>query len=310
VAEELTKRRPTRVVTSDISVAARLARIWRERELLVFMVGRDLSVKYKGSALGFAWSLLNPALTVTVYYFVFQIALGNTMPGYAIYIMCGLVTWNFFQNSVLGACGSVVANSGLVKKVSFSREILALTSMGTAAVYWFFQTIILVGALILYHYKPQFPYAYLIPLGLVALVLFTAALSIFFAAVNVYFRDMQHILEVLLMAWFWGNPIVYTWFTIRPKLADHHLTWLYLANPIAPVVLLMQRALYGNPVSGKGASLTAKVKPPPPGVHYVAHFPALWYAEVFGVIIVVSAILLALALKLFGKLEGNFAEEL
>ncbi len=301
---------PVRVLSPEVSVAARLVRIWKERELLFFMVGRDLTVKYKNSILGFAWSLLNPALTVIIYDFVFQVALHNGMPDYAIYIMCGLVAWNFFFNSVLTACGSVVNNGGLIKKVSFSREILALSSMGTAAVFWFFQMIILVLALVIFHFTPQTPYLYVVPLALLALVLLTGALSIFFSAVNVYFRDMQHILEVLLMALFWASPVVYTWITVKKSLVHHHLTWIYLADPITPIILLMQRAFYGNPASGKATTPSIKVANLPTGTHYVADFSSIWYIKYFIAVICVSVVLIILALKLFGRLEGNFAEEL
>ncbi len=302
--------KPVRILTPEVSVISRLQRMWAERELLVFMVSRDLSVKYKGSALGFAWSFLNPALTLAIYDFVFSVALHNPVPDFAIYLMCGLVIWNFFFNSVLTACASVVNNSGLIKKVSFSREILVLSSMGTAAVFFFFQAIILTVVLALFHLVPQTPYVYLVPLALVVLIIFTSTLSIFFSAVNVYFRDTYHILEVLLMAWFWATPTVYTWQVASSGLTHHHLTWIYLADPIAPIILLMQRAFYGNPLAGVARTAGMKVPPPAPHTHYLANFDLSWYLKDFGIVILVSSILFVLSLKLFGKLEGNFAEEL
>ena len=310
IERERAAARATRVVAANIGVWARIARMWRERQLLVFMVSRDLKVKYKNSALGMIWSLLNPALVVTVYTLVFGVALKNGIPKFAIFLMAGLIFWNFFSSSVSGGCSAVVGNGHLVKKVSFSREILALAAMGTSAMLWFFQVVIFAGALVLFHLVPATPYVYLLPIALLALVTFSAALAIFFSAVNVYFRDVQHLLEVALFAWFFGNPIVYPWSTVAPKLANHHLTWLYLLNPIAPIVMYMQRTFYGNPLSVPATTPNSRVPPPAVHTHFVAQFGPMWYVEVFGVIIAVSFILFLLALKLFGRLEGNFAEEL
>jgi ABC-2 type transport system permease protein len=318
IAEGSSKRAPseragTRVLSADTGVLERLARIWQDRQLLVFLVGRDLKVKYKNSFLGFAWSLLNPALTVLVYYFVFSVALHSGVPDFAIWLMCGLVVWNFFAGSVAGGCGSMVGAGHLIKQVSFSREILALSALGTSAVYFCFQACILIVGLALVRFAPAMPYIFLVPLALIATVVFAAALAVFFSAVNVYFRDMQHLLEVILMAWFWGTPIVYTWGgsgnSFAHGLATHHLTWLYLANPMAPVVLLMQRALYGLRVAGT-QSFQSKVPAPLAGHSFVAGFGPLWYLEVLLSIILASTVLFLLALKLFGRLEGNFAEEL
>src|SRR5215469_386157 len=125
----ITRRRvntPTRVVSSGTSVWRRLPDLWRHRELLLSLIGKELKVKYKDSVLGFVWSMLNPALYLAVFFFVFQIALRNTIPYFAIFLLCGLLVWNFFQTAVMGATVSVVGGAGLIKKVSFPREMLAL----------------------------------------------------------------------------------------------------------------------------------------------------------------------------------------
>ena len=88
---------------------------------------------------------------------------------------------------------------------------------------------------------------WLLPLAFIALLVFTSAVSIFLSAVNVYLRDTQHLTEVALMAWFWLTPIVYPFGQIAPdQLAKHHLTWLYLANPITPIAMTFQRVIYNQ----------------------------------------------------------------
>ena len=152
-----------------------------------------------------------------------------------------------------------------------------------------------------------------LPLALLALLVFTGALSVFLSAVNVYLRDTQHLTEVLLMAWFWGTSIVYTYGQIF--LSGHNkghpsLNWLqyvYLLNPITPIVMTFQRAIYGQTQYTYTAP-GANQKP------IVYHVLPTWgvgtYVGLMGIVLAVSAGLFLVALVIFGRLEGNFAEEL
>src|SRR3954471_19459855 len=110
------------VVKARIGPIERLRRIIQYRELLAGLVRKELKVKYKNSVLGFAWSLLNPLLVLVVYWFAFGVILGNTMPRFPIFLLCGVLVWNFFSGGVLSGTTSVVMNASLVKKVSFPRE--------------------------------------------------------------------------------------------------------------------------------------------------------------------------------------------
>ncbi len=144
----------------------------------------------------------------------------------------------------------VVGKAGIVKKVAFPRELLALSVLGVALVMFVLQLVVLVAALLIFGHTPDFTYVAVLPLALVALIVFTGAISVFLSAVNVYLRDTQHLTEVLLMAWFWGTPIVYYWGLIAGQVAKHpSLVWvkyLYLCNPVTPIVLTFQRAIYGR----------------------------------------------------------------
>src|SRR5580700_6619770 len=118
----------TRVVTPTISVRKRLHEIWLSRELLIYLVRTEIKVKYKNSVLGLVWSMVSPAMTLAIYFVVFQLILGNKMPDFVIFLFAGLLLWNLFSLGVLTGTGVVVNNAGIVKKVSFPREILALAS--------------------------------------------------------------------------------------------------------------------------------------------------------------------------------------
>ena len=291
---------PPRVVSSRISLRARLREIFRARELLVFLVRKELKVKYKGSVLGFLWSMLNPAVVLVVYYVVFNYFLKQAVPYFALYLFSGLLVWNLFAGALMGSSSAIVGAAGIVKKVSFPREILAMSQVGSTIVFFGFQCIVLVIFLVGFQYAPAWPYLPLIPFALVDLIIFTTALSIFLSAVNVYLRDVEHLIAVLLQAWFWGVPIIYSYNKVYDH--AHWLGYFYLADPITPIVLAFQRAIYGhvtylNKATGQPVLALA---------NYPYHFYVAMLAWVFGV----ALLMLFGALLVFGRLEGNFAEEL
>jgi ABC-2 type transport system permease protein len=293
-----------RVVSSRVSLRTRLREIWGARELFVFLVRKDLKVKYKNSVLGFLWSMLNPAFVLLVYYVVFKYFLKNPTPYFALYLFAGLLIWNLFQTATTGAVSVIVANSGIVKKVAFPREILALSQVGTACVFFFFQSLVLILFLVGFQYSPAWSYLPIALFALVDLIVFAAALSVFLSAVNVFFRDIEHLILVVLNAWFWGVPIIYSYDLAYGMFARHHLIWLarlYLANPVTTVVISFQRALYG------------KVFVHIPGnSHYavLATYPYHVYVELLGVQLGAAVLLLFGAMLVFGRISGNFAEEL
>jgi ABC-2 type transport system permease protein len=286
---------PTRVISSRVSVRRRLLDIWRYRELLIGLVRKELKVKYKNSILGFVWSMLNPALYLVVFYVVFQVVLKNGMPNFAIFLLSGLLVWNLFSTGLGAATGSVVGNAAIVKKVAFPREILAMAAVGASLVHFMLQGIVMILALLAFRYPPSPGYLAMVPLALVTLLLFTCALGILLAAVNVYLRDTQHLLELTLLAWFWATPIVYQYRLVSDRMGAR--TWLYRLNPITPIVLIFQRAIYVKTDVGAVHVL-------PVGVNYK------WYLGQLLGVLVVSAVLFLIALRVFARLEGNFAEEL
>jgi hypothetical protein len=180
---------PTRVVSAKVNLRHRLAEIWQCRELIIFLVRKELKVRYKNSVLGFLWSFLNPALILAVYYVVFKYFLANHMVDFAIYLFAGLLPWNLFNNSLLSSAGVLVAQAGIVKKVSFPREILAIAQVGTAMCYFFFQACIMLCFLLGFGVMPDWKFLPVMLFALVCDIVFSGALSIFLSAVNVYLRD-------------------------------------------------------------------------------------------------------------------------
>jgi ABC-2 type transport system permease protein len=281
----------------------RLTRIIQRRELLVGMVRNELKIKYKNSVLGFAWSLLNPVLYLVVFYVAFTLILGTGIPAFPIWLLSGLLVWNLFSTGLGAATGSVVANSGLVKKVSFPREILPLAAVGSMLVHFFLQSLVLFTVLAIVRWDLAWAYVPLIPLALIVLLLLTSALGILLSALNVYLRDTSHFLELALLAWFWVTPIVYQFQLVGGR----RVSWskyVWMANPVTPIVLIFQRAIYARLDNVQTKNGIRTVTPLLPHWPYWAFLAYLGYSFAFGIIT------LALAVRVFGRSEANFAEEL
>ncbi len=270
------------------------------RELLSQLTRKELKVKYKDSVLGFMWTLVRPLLQLLVYSVAIGIFLGSgrVIPQFGVYLFTGLVAWTLFTDILGGCTGAVVGNAGLVKKVYFPRELLPLSVIGAAVVNFALQLVVLVGAYVVTGHWPHPGDLLLVPLALLVLVVFACALGLMLAAANVYLRDVQYLVEIGLLLWFWMTPIVYDWTKVRTTLVtEHGLTGLfqvYLANPMADVVLAFQRALW-------------------PGGHTVKGRPFFYDGNLYGrlgILLLVSLVLLWLAQRVFARSSGNFAQEL
>jgi ABC-2 type transport system permease protein len=290
-----------RTVSARTGLRQQVRDILEYREFLLLSVRTALKVKYKNSALGIVWSMLNPALYLVVFYVVFQLILKNGIPNFAIFLLSGLLVWNFFAGALAGATGSVVGGGAIIKKVSFPREILPLAAVGSALVNFFFQAIVLVLALVLFRYSPGWEYLILLVPALLSVMLFSGGLGLFLGAINVKLRDTMHLLELVLLAWFWMTPIVYPFMLIEQR--GGLLAQLYKLNPMVWVVTTFQRAIY-NQADPQSTSGPGKILILPP------HEGFGFYAWHIGVVLVISAVLFVAGLMYFGRVEGNFSEEL
>lgn len=295
-----TDRGDLRVVSSKQSVASQLTDLWSYRELLANLVRKELKVKYKGSVLGFLWSLFNPAMYLVIYYIVFQMFLRNGIPLFAVFLLSGLLVWNFFSTALASCTGSIVANASIVKKVAFPRAILPIASTGAALVHFCLQSIVLLGALAIFRHAPSVEFLAIVPLALLALVLLAAGVGILLAAINVRLRDTEHLVELAILVWFWMTPIVYPYLLVADRLND--IAWIYRLNPVTPVVLTFQRAFY-NQLSPTSTTGTGPVRVLPDE-------SLLWYVGQLGAVVVFGAVLFVFALHVFGRRQGEFAEEL
>jgi len=295
---------PLRVVGVRVGLKERLVNLWDRRDLIGALAISDIRVKYKGSVLGFFWSMLSPAMTLGIYFLVFSVFLKNGFPNFVIYLFSGLVVWNFFSTSITTATGSIVDRAGLVKKVAFPREVLALANVGSASVYFAVQLVVLAGCLAAFSHAPAWGFLWLVPLSLLSMLFLVGGLSLILSALTVYLRDIRHLVEIALQVWFWMTPVVYSYKnSIATALHSHGLATLYFLNPVTMIVLTFQRVFY--------ATLSAP-STVAPGVtlHVLPTWPMSTYAYVNAGLVGLSALFFLVCLAIFGRLEGNFESEL
>lgn len=293
----------TRVVRARRGLHTRVADIWRYRELLVGLVRKELKVKYKNSTLGFLWSLVNPLLYLVVFSIVFGVILPGGLPSFPVFLLSGLLVWNLFASGVTAGTASVVVNASLVKKVWFPREILVLSAIGSALVNFFLQLSVLLAFLAVFRYHVAFAYLPLVPLALVVIVVLTAAIALVLSSINVYLRDTQHFLDLALLAWFWFTPVVYR-FMLMGGREEKWQAVVYMLNPVTAVVVAFQRAFYGQVDVHAVGDRTGEM------LQVLPDWGFAGYALYLGAVALFAVALILFALWLFGRLEGNFAEEL
>ena len=271
-----------------------LAEYGASRELMANLTLRELRAKYKRSVLGWAWSLLNPLATMLIYTLVFGYILRvqpssgdpSGLKNFALFLMCGLLPWNYLTAGVGGSIGNLLANANLVKKTYFPRDLLVASLVASCLFSFLIEIGLLCGALLLFGNMvlPYLPVA----LGLILLLtLFVTGLGLTFSVLNVYFRDVQHLVNILFQVWFYLNPIVYpiTLVPEKTKIFGHVVPAraLYELNPMVRFVEAFRDVLYD-------------LRMPPTGdVAYL---------------LIVSVGVFVGGLWTFNKLEGRLAEEL
>ncbi len=227
-----------------------LAELWRYRELVRNLIGRDLKVRYKNSALGIAWSWLNPLLMMMVFTIVFTVI--NRAPPdiahYPVFVLSGILPWNFFSASVVGATASIVGGSYLIKKVYFPREVLPLVAVLSNMINFVIALPVFFGMALAFGVRLT-PWALFMPVVLLVQVIFSVGIGLILATLNVYYRDTQIIMEVLMLAWFFVTPILWDARTIPETKMLFGITWpvqrlVYWLNPMASIVASYRDTLY------------------------------------------------------------------
>jgi len=283
-------------------VATSRTSLWTEyksaRELTLNLTLRELKGKYKRSLLGWTWSLLNPLATIAIFAIVFKYFLKIQPPpgdpsglkNFALFLVAALLPWNYLNNGLMGSMGALVGNANLVKKVYFPREALVVSNIAS----WVYSLLIefaVATAIYLLFGNMVLPWLPVVVILIAIQSILVLGLGLLLSVLNVYFRDVQHLITILLLVWFYATPVVYPISYVvqadnsRPELFGHVIPvlFLYKLNPMVRLVEAYRNALYD-----------------------------LKFPSVFDVtyVLVCGLIALAVGLWAFRRLHGRLAEEL
>lgn len=254
-----------------------IKKLYEYRELLKSNIKKEIRGKYKGSFLGVLWSFVNPLLSALVYAIVFPYVLKTGQDNYVVFIVLGIIPWNFFITTIAQGTTTILQNAGIIKKVYFPREILPI-SVATSALVNFLISCIIMFLFVIFGGIGLSPYILLLPLVILTQYVFSLGLIFITSAINVYIRDAEYIITFLLNMLFYATPILYpsTLFEGSP------IENLINLNPMNHIITCYRDILF--------------YKSPP-------HFKRLL------AVFLVSLMLLGLGIKVFKKLEKGFAEE-
>ena len=217
----------------------RIKEILKFKEMIKSFTIRELRTRYKGSFLGFLWTFVNPLLQLLVYSLVFPFILRVSEKNYTMFLFVALVPGGFFTNSVQGGCNLIVGNSSLVTKVYFPREILSITHTLSGLCNTIFSYMIVFPLLIIFKI-PMTIHLVWLPLILIGQTILNLGLSLIVSSVNVFFRDLEYLVSVGLMAMYFLTPVMYN-ITILPGKYQKILMFL---NPMAGYIILYRNIMY------------------------------------------------------------------
>lgn len=251
--------------------------LYQYREFLKTSILKDFRGKYKKSFLGVLWSFINPLLQLLIYSIVFSFIMKSGIDHYPCFLVVALIPWTFFNTTLVQSTTAIVCNAGIVKKVYFPREILPISIVTSNLINFLISCVIIIAALIISGVGLSW-YILLLPIVLIVQYILLIGLSFILSAITVYIRDLEYFINVLMMLWFYLNPIVYSVEFIPEK-------WLPLFN-LNPMLHIIN-----------------------------AYRDVLFYQKMpdminLGIWCVISCIIAFVGYKIFKKLEKRFAEEL
>lgn len=231
---------PKRGNPRSIAVWELLRNAAQHRFVLENFVARDLRVKYRGSVLGYLWSLLEPLSLVGVYYFVFVLIARRGGPDYPLVVALGILPYSFFSNVVTGGAGALTSNRSLIRRVFIPRELFVLGHVGSQMAVFGLSLLSVVPLLFVYGQLPGWRLV-LLPLAIVLLTLLATGIALGLACANVLYRDVTYVLRVLLRVVFYASPVIYPLSLVPDRL----LGW-YLLNPLATLLTMIRTAVTGS----------------------------------------------------------------
>ena len=252
--------------------------LWHYREMIISLVKRDLKGRYKGSAMGFLWTMINPLLQLAVYTFVFSVIMPSGVERFYLFLFVALVPWLFFSTCLSTGTTVIFAQQEMVKKIYFPRQILPISFTISQFVNMLLSFVVIFIVLIFSGIK--FNFKALACLPIIMLIQFILCLGITFvvSALTVYLRDLEYILSIISMAWMYLTPILYP----IENVPEAYRGICYI-NPMTSIIVEYRDILYSSKVPEMGTLVIA---------------------------VFMGILLLAIGLVSFEHLQRHFAEEL
>ena len=243
-----------RTVVRRRGIIASAAAAWRYRELLICLVARNLKAKYKRSALGFIWTLLNPLLTVAVLTVVFSYVVRIQLHHYWAFLLSGYFAWNFTQQTIFSATYVLAEHAQLSRSISYPKELLVLAAACSRLVEFFLEiSLVLIALCVFHHHRVPVGYVF-VPWLILIQLLISLGVMLPLATLAVFYQDVQHGLPILMTTLFYITPIFYPL-----AMVDGRIRQFYLVNPFAGVMTLYHQTLYYGEIPSLSLCITMSV---------------------------------------------------
>lgn len=252
-------------------------KIYQYRELLKTNVKKEIRGRYKNSILGVMWSFLNPLLQLAVYSIIFGALLAGGDKTYPIYICVALIPWTYFTTAITQASFTIIGNGDIIKKVYFPREILPISVITSGAVNFIISTIIIL-AFVIFSGMGLSWYILLYPFVLLVQYILLLGIAFIVSSITVYFRDLEHIIGIILLAAFYGTPIVY-----KLEQLPANLQIIMQLNPMTHIIN---------------------------GYRDIFYYHQMPNIKVLGILLAISVLITVIGYFIFKKLQKGFAEQL
>jgi len=257
---------------------SRIREIYAYREMIFSLVKRDLKGRYKGSALGFLWTFLNPLFQLVVYTMVFSTIMRSGIEDYYLFLFVALIPWIFFSTSLTGGAGCILSQQDMVKKIYFPREVLPISFVTSQFVNMLLSFIVIFAVLIVSQYILN-PVAMLcLPVIMVVEYILALGFAMVMSAVTVYIRDAEYVIGIVAMAWQFLTPVMYSIDQVPEK-----IRWIFAFNPMTYIITAYRDILYFGKIPRLETLLSA---------------------------VVIGVVLLAVGWTTFHYLQKHFVEEL
>lgn len=228
--------------------------LWQYREMIISLVKRDLKSRYKGSVLGFFWMFLNPLLQLMVYTIVFSAIMRMDIEQYYLFLFVALIPWTFFSTCLSAGANVVIAQQDMVKKIYFPREVLVVSFVTAQLVNMLLSFIVVFGVVFISGRGINIQALLYLPLIIVIEYILALGFTMLISALTVYFRDLEHIMSIISMAWMYLTPIMYP-----VEMVPERFVNIFYLNPMTSIILAYRDILYNGQIPQMSDLLNAIV---------------------------------------------------